>query len=89
MRNLSKVIKSTELNKCEKAGISHFIKIALTLRQQIAIGKKFEMEVEMWCKNNGCCHYDVENNKCTRRGAGGSNKDKTGVCWMEKTEGEY
>ena len=43
----------------------------------------------MWCKNNGCCHYDKENNKCTRIGTGNDNKDKIGVCWMEKSEGEY
>ena len=29
----------------------------------------------MWCKNNGCCHYDKENNKCTRIGTGNDNKE--------------
>lgn len=29
----------------------------------------------MWCKNNGCCNYDKENNKC-----------KLPLCWMETSE---
>ncbi|CAG7840047.1 hypothetical protein [Clostridium haemolyticum] len=43
----------------------------------------------MWCKNNNCCHYDKKHNKCTRKGMKGDNKDKQGICWMEKSEGEY
>lgn len=43
----------------------------------------------MWCKNNGCCYYDKNNNKCTRVGKCGDNKDKNGVCWMDSSEGEY
>lgn len=43
----------------------------------------------MWCKNNGCCHYDKDNNECTRIGQCGSNKDKKGICWMDRSEGEY
>ena len=39
----------------------------------------------MWCENNGCYHYDKENDKCTRIGINGLE----GVCWMEKSEGEY
>lgn len=43
------------------------------------------MEERMWCANNGCCFYDKENNKCKRIGV---NMAK-GICWMNKTEGEY
>ena len=43
------------------------------------------MEEKMWCANNGCCHYDKENDKCTRIGKDGL----VGVCWMNKSEGEY
>lgn len=39
----------------------------------------------MWCENDGCCYYDKENDKCKRIGANGN----AGVCWMEKSEGEY
>lgn len=39
----------------------------------------------MWCKNDGCCYYDKENDKCKRIGASGN----VGLCWMEKSEGEY
>lgn len=39
----------------------------------------------MWCKDNGCCHYDAENDKCNRVGSDGT----VGVCWMERKEGEY
>ena len=35
----------------------------------------------------GCTEYN--NNKCTRIGKCGTNKGKEGVCWMEKSEGEY
>lgn len=32
----------------------------------------------MWCKDNNCCHYDAENDRCTR-----VDKDGTvGVCWL-------
>lgn len=43
----------------------------------------------MWCKNDGCCYYDKANNQCKRVGQCGYNKGKKGVCWMDKTEGEY
>lgn len=43
----------------------------------------------MWCKDNGCYHYDKINNKCTRMGKCGDNKDKKGICWMDRSEGEY
>lgn len=43
----------------------------------------------MWCKNSSCCHYDKTINKCTRIGKCGVNKNKLGVCWMDKLEGEY
>lgn len=39
----------------------------------------------MWCKNNGCCHYDKETNSCSRK----REVKEEGICWMEKTEGEY
>lgn len=39
----------------------------------------------MWCKDNGCCHYNQKDDKCTRVGANG----KYGICWMQKDEGEY
>ena len=39
----------------------------------------------MWCKDNGCSCYDEENDCCTRVGING----EVGVCWMEKSEGEY
>ncbi len=34
---------------------------------------------------HGCCEYDKEHDCCTRVGVNG----QVGVCWMEKTEGEY
>lgn len=40
---------------------------------------------KMWCADNGCCHYDKEKNECTRIGTNGLK----GICWMEKSEGEY
>lgn len=43
----------------------------------------------MWCKNNNCVHYNKKQNKCKRIGEQGKDKGKVGVCWMEKTEGEY
>lgn len=43
----------------------------------------------MWCKNDNCCYYNKKDNKCTRRGTSESNKNKIGICWMEKSEGEY
>lgn len=43
----------------------------------------------MWCKNNKCCYYDEEENKCKRVGKKGSNKGRVSICWMNKLEGEY
>lgn len=43
----------------------------------------------MWCKNNNCYHYDKNTDKCTRIGKYEINKNNLGVCWMNKSEGEY
>lgn len=47
------------------------------------------MNKKLWCADNGCMYYNCKSNKCTRVGKQGENKGKQGVCWMNKTEGEY
>lgn len=40
---------------------------------------------KMWCAEDGCCFYNSVTDKCNRISENG---DK-GICWMEKSEGEY
>lgn len=43
------------------------------------------IEKPLSCWQDGCMYYDEDENKCSRVWTTG----KQGMCWMEKSEGEY
>ena len=53
------------------------------------MGRDLRVGRMMWCKNNNCYYYDRKKDKCKRVGKCGDNKGKKGVCWMDRSEGEY
>lgn len=63
--------------------LSHRECVKLPFQNLARKKKRFRKKMNSQCK--GCDCWDKENNTCKRIGING----KVGVCWMEKTEGEY